>query len=196
MVVSSRFVVEAADPEIWDMTRNPWLLLQSLSPAQLEGLSKDQAFVSDLRAQVKAQRESHQAKRWFGTAHANSPLKTIAYFSMEFGLSEALPIYSGGLGLLAGDQLKTASDLGVPLVGVGLLYQQGYFRQMIDEEGRQIELYPVQRSGRAARSRRCESTTATGSESSSTFPVARFGCASGRRRWDASSSICSIATTR
>jgi glucan phosphorylase len=67
---------------------------------------------------------------------------TIAYFSMEFGLSEALPIYSGGLGILAGDHLKTASDLGVPIVGIGLLYQQGYFRQVIDAGGAQTEFYP------------------------------------------------------
>ena len=67
---------------------------------------------------------------------------TVAYFSMEFGLSEALPIYSGGLGILAGDYLKTASDLGVPAVGIGLLYQQGYFRQVIDAGGAQLEFYP------------------------------------------------------
>ena len=66
---------------------------------------------------------------------AEIPLTSVAYFSMEFMLSEALPIYSGGLGNVAGDQLKTASDLGLPVVGVGLLYQQGYFRQVIDQDG-------------------------------------------------------------
>ena len=71
-----------------------------------------------------------------------SGLKTVAYFSMEFGLGEALPVYSGGLGILAGDYLKTASDLGVPVVGVGLLYQQGYFRQILDPDGRQQEVFP------------------------------------------------------
>ena len=69
-------------------------------------------------------------------------MSTIAYFSMEFMLSEALPIYSGGLGNVAGDQLKAASNLGVPVVGIGLLYQQGYFGQEIDAEGRQQALYP------------------------------------------------------
>ena len=69
-------------------------------------------------------------------------LGTIAYFSMEFGLSEALPLYSGGLGILAGDYLKTSSDLGVPVSGVGLLFQRGYFRQSLDTEGRQLALFP------------------------------------------------------
>ena len=80
-------------------------------------------------------------------AHGGSPLSCVAYFSMEFGLSEALPIYSGGLGNVAGDQLKAASDLGVPLVGVGLLYQQGYFRQFIDADGSQRALYPYNDPG-------------------------------------------------
>ena len=79
-----------------------------------------------------------------------TPLTCVAYFSMEFMLSEALPIYSGGLGNVAGDQLKAASDLGVPVVGVGLLYQQGYFRQVIDKEGAQQALFPIQRSGSIA----------------------------------------------
>src|SRR5262249_13439939 len=77
----------------------------------------------------------------------HSRLTGIAYFSMEFGLSEALPIYSGGLGNVAGDQLKAATDLGVPLVGVGLLYQQGYFRQIIDADGTQRALYPYNDPG-------------------------------------------------
>ena len=81
----------------------------------------------------------------FNRSHPKSPLNCVAYFSMEFMLSEALPIYSGGLGNVAGDQLKAASDLGVPVIGVGLLYQQGYFRQVIDRDGAQEALYPVQR---------------------------------------------------
>ena len=79
---------------------------------------------------------------WYSRTYPVSPIKTIAYFSMEFGLSEALPIYSGGLGILAGDHLKASSDLGVPIVGVGLLYQQGYFRQILNAESRQIETFP------------------------------------------------------
>lgn len=71
---------------------------------------------------------------WYGEAQADLNISQVAYFSMEFGLGEALPIYAGGLGILAGDYLKTASDLGLPVVGVGLLYQEGYFRQMIDAD--------------------------------------------------------------
>ena len=74
-------------------------------------------------------------------------LSCVAYFSMEFMLSEALPIYSGGLGNVAGDQLKAASDLGIPVVGIGLLYQQGYFRQVVDRTGGQEALYPYNDPG-------------------------------------------------
>ncbi len=94
---------------------------------------------------VQAKRQAAKAPAWFQQNHSQSPLTCVAYFSMEFMLSEALPIYSGGLGNVAGDQLKAASDLGVPVVGVGLLYQQGYFRQVIDKDGAQEALYPVQR---------------------------------------------------
>jgi starch phosphorylase len=79
---------------------------------------------------------------WYQQTHASAPLRRIAYFSMEFGLGEALPLYAGGLGVLAGDYLKAASDLGVPVVGVGLLYHAGYFRQFLDADGRQQDLYP------------------------------------------------------
>ena len=95
---------------------------------------------------VRAKRKAAEAPAWFQQNHPQAPLTCAAYFSMEFMLSEALPIYSGGLGNVAGDQLKAASDLGVPVVGVGLLYQQGYFRQVIDKDGAQQALYPVQRS--------------------------------------------------
>jgi glucan phosphorylase len=84
---------------------------------------------------------------WFQKAHADSALTCVAYFSMEFMLSEALPIYSGGLGNVAGDQLKAASDLGVPVIGVGLLYSQGYFRQVIDKVGAQQALFPYNDPG-------------------------------------------------
>jgi glucan phosphorylase len=87
-----------------------------------------------------AHRKNLEEPSWFSETHAVAPF-TVAYFSMEFALSEALPIYSGGLGILAGDYLKTASDLGVPVVGIGLLYQQGYFRQAIDTGGNQLEFY-------------------------------------------------------
>ena len=88
-----------------------------------------------------------ESPAWFQQNHPQSPLTRVAYFSMEFMLSEALPIYSGGLGNVAGDQLKAASDLGVPVVGVGLLYQQGYFRQVIDKDGAQQALFPYNDPG-------------------------------------------------
>ncbi|MDD5115111.1 MAG: alpha-glucan family phosphorylase, partial [Methylobacter sp.] len=129
------------DSELWTQTRNPWLVLQEVSRARLEELTKDDVFCEKLRAIVSAHRQSLSAQRWFQQKQ-NLNLNKIAYFSMEFGLSEALPIYSGGLGLLAGDHLKAANDLGLPLVGVGLLYQNGYFRQTFDVDGNQIALYP------------------------------------------------------
>ena len=94
-----------------------------------------------------ANRHLAEAPAWFQKSHSGSPLTCAAYFSMEFMLSEALPIYAGGLGNVAGDQLKTASDLGVPVVAVGLLYQQGYFCQVIDKDGSQQALYPYNDPG-------------------------------------------------
>jgi starch phosphorylase len=132
---------ERLDPELWNLTRNPWLILQSVSSARLQALTGDADFIRQLNEQVRAHRKNLQEPSWFSETHGAAPL-TVAYFSMEFGLSEALPIYSGGLGILAGDYLKTASDLGVPVVGIGLLYQQGYFRQVIDAAGIQLEFYP------------------------------------------------------
>src|ERR1700678_386904 len=88
-----------------------------------------------------------ESPAWFQQKHSQSPLTCVAYFSMEFMLSETLPIYSGGLGNVAGDQLKAAGDLGVPVIGVGLLYQQGYFRQAIDASGSQQTLFPFNDPG-------------------------------------------------
>ena len=113
------------DPELWSLTRNPWLILQTVSFSRLEALAEDPAFRKQVHEHLKMHRAGLKESSWFSATHAALPL-TVAYFSMEFGLSEALPIYSGGLGILAGDHLKTASDLGVPIVGVGLLFQQGY----------------------------------------------------------------------
>jgi len=132
---------ERIDPDLWDLTRNPWLILQSVSFGRLKTLAQDPVFQKQVDKHLKRHRQALEGPCWFSETHAASPL-TVAYFSMEFGLSEALPIYSGGLGILAGDYLKTASDLGVPLVGIGLLYQQGYFRQVIDSGGTQLEFYP------------------------------------------------------
>ena len=107
----------------------------------------DPGFRKKVDALVQTRRQAAETPAWFQQTHAQSPLTCVAYFSMEFMLSEALPIYSGGLGNVAGDQLKAASDLGVPVVGVGLLYQQGYFRQVIDKDGAQQALFPYNDPG-------------------------------------------------
>ena len=135
------------DPELWALTHNPWVVLQTVSRTKLQALLTDPAFRRQVDALVHTQRQYLQRPAWFQQAHAHAPLSCVAYLSMEFMLSEALPIYAGGLGNVAGDQLKTASDLGVPVVGVGLLYQQGYFRQVLDADGAQRALYPYNDPG-------------------------------------------------
>ncbi len=130
------------DPDLWDLTHNPWVLLQTVSRGQMKKALANSSFSKRLNELVEARRQAAASPAWFQRNHAESGLSCVAYFSMEFMLSEALPIYSGGLGNVAGDQLKAASDLGVPVVGVGLLYQQGYFRQVIGNDGRQQEFFP------------------------------------------------------
>ena len=130
------------DPDVWLLTRNPWLMLHHASHKKLAAMACDQDLRRRVEQQVVARREASRSPAWFQKTHGGSALNSVAYFSMEFGLSEALPIYSGGLGNVAGDQLKAGSDLGVPITGVGLLYQQGYFRQAIDHEGNQRDLFP------------------------------------------------------
>jgi len=135
------------DPELWELTQNPWVVLQTVSRDKLQRVLADSAFREKVDALVQARRQAEKAFAWFQQDHPQSPLTRVAYFSMEFMLSEALPIYSGGLGNVAGDQLKAASDLGVPVIGVGLLYQQGYFRQVIDKDGAQQALFPYNDPG-------------------------------------------------
>src|SRR5215471_6008156 len=135
------------DPEVWGMTHNPWVVLQTASRNRLRELAANPAFRQRVDTLLHQQRQYAESAAWFQQTHTNSPLTCVAYFSMEFMLSEALPIYSGGLGNVAGDQLKAASDLGVPVVGVGLLYQQGYFRQVLDADGAQRALYPYNDPG-------------------------------------------------
>ncbi|QOW12029.1 glycosyltransferase family 1 protein [Kaistella flava (ex Peng et al. 2021)] len=130
------------DYDLWKITHNPWIILQSVSRDKLEKLLNDKDFRNKMNDLVKIKDYSNTTPAWFQQNHSNSALKCIAYFSMEYMLSEALPIYVGGLGNVAGDQLKSASDLGVPVVAVGLLYQQGYFRQKIDKEGNQQAMFP------------------------------------------------------
>ncbi|MFD9741898.1 alpha-glucan family phosphorylase [Umezawaea sp. NPDC059074] len=147
----------SVDPQVWsEVGGDPLRLLSVVSPERLERLSRDEQFLSHARALADDLDRYTQGPRWFQRRqeevqarreHGNyelTPLPSaIAYFSMEFGVTEALPNYSGGLGVLAGDHLKAASDLGVPLIAVGLLYRSGYFRQSLSLDGWQIEHYPV-----------------------------------------------------
>ena len=135
------------DSALWDLTQNPWVVLQTVSREKLEKILAEPVFRKRVDELVQARRDAVAAPAWFQQTHPETPLSCVAYFSMEFMLSEALPIYSGGLGNVAGDQLKAASDLGVPVIGVGLLYQQGYFRQVIDKDGAQQALYPYNDPG-------------------------------------------------
>jgi starch phosphorylase len=135
------------DPELWAHTYHPSVVLQTVSRERLARALADPDFCRLLEDLVRANREAAAAPGWFQQKYPESPLSCVAYFCMEFMLSEALPIYSGGLGNVAGDQLKAASDLGVPVVGVGLLYQHGFFRQVLDKDGAQQALYPYNDPG-------------------------------------------------
>lgn len=129
------------DARAWERLENPWTLLQDVGNERLTAFAGNAEAIAEL-ARLTAARQAYLADGgWFSRARKDA-VRGIAYFSMEFGIGEALPLYAGGLGILAGDVLKCASDLGVPLIGVGLLYQQGYFRQLIDRDGQQRETYP------------------------------------------------------
>lgn len=132
----------ALDAEIWDATRNAWLVLNSVSGERLEELANDPEFQERYNAQLSAHSEFIKADTWYSADCPGDLGEGAAFFCMEYGLSESLPLYSGGLGVLAGDFLKASSDLGVPVMAVGLLYQQGYFRQAISTDGEQLEFYP------------------------------------------------------
>jgi glycogen phosphorylase len=131
------------DPDLWDASvHDPVRLLGLVPRDRLDALARDAGFKRFL-AQVRSELQGYlDGERWF-QAKGESPLDLVAYFSPEFGIAEAVPQYSGGLGVLAGDHLKSSSDLGVPLVGVGLLYRHGYFRQSLDADGWQQERYPL-----------------------------------------------------
>ena len=138
---------EELDKELWAATQNPWVILRTVSKEKIKAALSAPKFRQRLDSLLSHNRASYSADAWLQNKHPDTAVTSIAYFSMEFMLSEALPIYSGGLGNVAGDQLKAASDLGVPVVGVGLLYGQGYFRQDFDWDGRQQALYPVNDPG-------------------------------------------------
>ncbi|MBC8165157.1 MAG: alpha-glucan family phosphorylase, partial [Bryobacteraceae bacterium] len=130
------------DEATWKHTNNPWLVLQTVPRIHLKAALDDDQFHKRVLELLHESRNALLRPGWFTNTYPGSELTSVAYFSMEYMLSEALPIYSGGLGNVAGDQLKAASDLGVPMTAVGLLYQKGYFRQVLDREGNQQALYP------------------------------------------------------
>lgn len=132
------------DPGVWEEAEHdPMRMLGLVSPERFAELADDGPFTSFLHNVMEDHERYLTEPRWFQTHHDEKDLRAVAYFSPEFGVSEALPVYSGGLGVLAGDHLKAASDLGVPLAGVGLLYREGYFRQHLNADGWQQERYPA-----------------------------------------------------
>ncbi len=132
----------ALDAEVWDATHNAWLVLNVVSSEHLLALSQDPDFLTLYQQQISRHESFTRAPTWYSKAYDNELGDGVAWFCMEYGVSESLPLYSGGLGVLAGDFLKAASDLGVPVMAVGLLYQQGYFRQALNAAGEQIEFHP------------------------------------------------------
>jgi starch phosphorylase len=131
------------NPALWEKSyQNPVLMLGSLTQDDLEAAARDESFVANLKRVHENFTRYLKTPGWFQEAHGVEKDFLVAYFCCEFGIDEGLPIYSGGLGILSGDHLKSASDLGLPLVGVGLLYRKGYFRQVLNLDGWQQELYP------------------------------------------------------
>ena len=130
------------DPYLWELTHNPYLIIETVSLDHCNNLSKNKTFINNLNNIREEWKNFDSSATWFAKNYPDTKIKNIAYFSMEFGLDESLPLYAGGLGILAGDYLKTAEDLGVPVIGIGLLYQRGYFHQIVDSAGMQNEVYP------------------------------------------------------
>ncbi|GAA4088695.1 alpha-glucan family phosphorylase [Actinomadura miaoliensis] len=148
----TRDLLRSVDPALWEAVgHDPVRLLGEVSPDRLEQLAADRRFLRRLEDTAEDLREYLTAPRWYqsltesapaGGSGNGRPAEAIAYFSPEYGITAALPQYSGGLGILAGDHLKTASDLGVPIIAVGLLYRHGYFAQSLSRDGWQLERYP------------------------------------------------------
>ena len=136
-------LIRRLDRDLWErVNHNPVVMLQSLDQSRLEQLVEDDGFMAHLERVYRQLEWYMNQNTWFEKTEKDIHGLKIAYFSAEFGMTECLPIYSGGLGMLAGDHLKSASELGIPLIGVGLLYQEGYFQQYLNEEGWQQERYP------------------------------------------------------
>jgi glycogen phosphorylase len=142
----TRDLFAGIDAQLWESVhRDPVALLGALGPDRLAALAADQEFVGRVRTAAADLRRYLNDPRWYQEQAAGGEAlpEAIAYFSPEYGITSVLPQYSGGLGILAGDHLKSASDLGVPIVGVGLLYGAGYFRQSLTRDGWQVETYPL-----------------------------------------------------
>lgn len=135
---------EVLDPQLWDeVSHNPVRFLSQVGPEKLNGAIQDKTYLENYD-RILAEFDHYmnpQTPNWFKTTHPDKLDKTVAYFSAEFGLHEALPIYSGGLGILSGDHCKAASDIGLPFIGIGFLYPQGYFIQRISRDGHQEAVY-------------------------------------------------------
>lgn len=132
----------AIDPLVWRAVRgDPVRLLGEVPPSRLAELAADEGFLRRLDHALEDLHAYLTGDRWYQTTAVDGP-RAVAYFSPEYGITSVLPQYSGGLGILAGDHLKTASDLGIPLIGVGLLYRRGYFNQSLSRDGWQQERYP------------------------------------------------------
>ncbi|MCP4428077.1 MAG: glycosyltransferase family 1 protein [Chloroflexi bacterium] len=148
----ARELFRRLDFPLWRRTQhNPVQMLQELSADKLEAAAQDGAFIRQYnKVMMMYDREIENGHSWFHTTYPDSTEKTIAYFSFEFGLHNSLPIYSGGLGILSGDHAKEASDLGLPFIGVGFMYPQGYFRQRIPSHGWQEAVYQQLDMGQTA----------------------------------------------
>lgn len=131
------------DPEYWEKSyQSPINMLCMLPLQKLEEAAQNQDFLSQMNRVYESFQNYLKEKTWFEKKFGEKKKPFMAYFSCEYGIDEGLPLYSGGLGILAGDHMKSASDLGIPLMGVGLLYRQGYFRQYLNADGWQMENYP------------------------------------------------------
>ena len=138
-----REVFRRLDPALWEgCGHNPVAMLGRLDQGRLDRACRDAGFMAQFR-RVHAELNEYLTKdSWWDRTHGRSDEPAIVYFCAEFGLTECIPNYSGGLGVLAGDHLKSASELGLPLIGMGLLYQKGYFRQRLNADGWQLDLFP------------------------------------------------------
>src|ERR1041385_4320161 len=141
----ARQLFKRLDPQLWKNTQhNPVKLLNEIATSRLIEAAKDPDFLREYEVTIKALvRNGSASGKWFPREFPDIAKQRIAYFSAEFGLHSSLPIYSGGLGILAGDHCKESSDLGVPLVGVGFVYPQGYFHQRIQADGWQEDIYEL-----------------------------------------------------